>query len=128
LPPVAPSNDPESCDPEINPRGTGCIPRALDQGRFQAGDFTPDGNHVAVTVTFVGAPNADAAATIYDGEQLVLVKTDGTTFENGDSWKCLTCGTSGGHRDMSSDYPHIFRNGDKALWGRKYVGKNNHSA
>jgi hypothetical protein len=117
LPPVAPSNERGSCTLEINARGTGCIPRELNDANFQAGDFTPDGNHVIVTVKFVGA----LEASNYKGEQLVLVKTDESTFNSGDAWKCLTCGASSQYKDMSVDYPHVFRSGRKALWGRKYV-------
>lgn len=118
LPPVAPSNEAGSCTLEVNPRGTGCIQRELGDYEFQSGDFTPDGNHVVVNVKFVGAPEAG----IYNGEQLILVKADGTTFANGDTWKCLSCAVPEGQKrllDAQRDYPHVFRSGDKALWGHK---------
>ena len=122
LPPVAPSNETGSCTLDANPRGTGCIQRELSDNVFQAGDFSPDGNHVIVTVNFVGAPEAPAPASIYDGAQLILVKADGSTFKNGDAWKCLSCAVPNDQQkllDPQRDYPHVFRSGDKALWGRK---------
>lgn len=122
LPPVAPSNDMGSCTPDINPHRTGCILQGLGDYEFQAGDFSPDGLHVIVNVKFVGAPEVPDLAAIYDGEQLILVKTDGTTFKNGDTWKCLSCGVTEKQMiaiDPQRDYPHVFRSGDKALWGHK---------
>lgn len=122
LPPVAPSNRTSSCTRDVNPRGTGCILRELADSKFQSGDFTPDGNNIAVTVNFVGAPEEPDPASIYDGEQLILVKADGTNFSNGDPWKCLSCGfkkDSERPLDTQKDYPHVFRSGDKALWGHK---------
>ncbi|KAL2197211.1 hypothetical protein P885DRAFT_69080 [Corynascus similis CBS 632.67] len=101
LPPVAPSTDVGACTPEINPRRTGCV--GVNVGQFQAGDFTPDGNHVVVNVEFVGAPAAPDPASIYAGEQLILIKADGTHFSN------------------ERDYPHVFRAGNKALWGHNVL-------
>ncbi|KAL1605018.1 hypothetical protein SLS60_004561 [Paraconiothyrium brasiliense] len=96
---------------------------------FQAGDFTTDGNNIIVTVMFAGAPASPAPASIYDGEQVILVKADGTTFTNGDSWKCLSCGVPESQqqsRDPQVDYPHVFRSGDKALWGHNILDCNGH--
>ncbi|KAH7074032.1 hypothetical protein BKA63DRAFT_567197 [Paraphoma chrysanthemicola] len=129
LPPVAPSQDTGACTRDINPRGTGCILRELGDYEFQAGDFSPDGNHVIINVKFVGAPAAPDPASIYDGEQLVLVKADGTTFKNGDTWKCLSCAVPEDQQkllDPQRDYPHVFRSGDKALWGHNVVDCNGH--
>jgi hypothetical protein len=122
LPPVAPNDAIGSCTTDVNPRKTGCIFRELGDYEFQAGDFTPDGNHVCATVKFVGAPEAPDPASIYSGEQLILVKTDGTTFNNGDPWRCLSCAVPEEQKvglDPQKDYPHIFRTGTKALWGHK---------
>ncbi|CAI4217630.1 unnamed protein product [Parascedosporium putredinis] len=122
LPPVAPSTEQGACTPLLNPRGTGCIRK--DRDKFQAGDFTPDGNHVVVNVDFVGAPASPDPASIYAGEQLILVKVDGTTFANGDSWKCLTCAVPPENAlglDPRTDYPHAFRSGTKALWGHNII-------
>lgn len=122
LPPVAPTNDVGACTAELNPRGTGCIERLLGKYLFQAGDFTPDGNHIIATVNFVGAPASPDPASIYSGAQLILLKTDGTTFSNGDYWKCLTCAVPASQKQSihsELDYPHVFRSGTKALFGRK---------
>ncbi|KAI5456979.1 hypothetical protein BGZ63DRAFT_428413 [Mariannaea sp. PMI_226] len=125
LPPVVASTEKGACNTSINPRKTGCIGQTV--GEFQAGDFTPDGNHVVVNVEFVGAPEAPDPASIYDGEQLILVKTDGTNFTNGQPWKCLSCGLPPANAvslDPQRDYPHVFRSGDKALWGHNILDCN----
>lgn len=122
LPPVAPSNDTGACTAAINPSRTGCIGR--DVGNFQGGDFAADGNHIVVNVEFVGAPAAPDAASIYTGQQLILVKTDGTKFPNGDPWKCLSCAVPEENAvslDPVRDYPHVFRSGDKVLWGHNIL-------
>ncbi|KAH7390518.1 hypothetical protein BKA66DRAFT_580572 [Pyrenochaeta sp. MPI-SDFR-AT-0127] len=127
LPPVAPSNATGSCTFEVNPSGTGCILRELD--RFQSGDFTPDGNNIVANVEFIGAPEAPDPASIYDGEQLILVKADGTTFGNGDAWKCLSCAIPVDEErpiNAEKDYPHVFRSGDKALWGHNILECDGH--
>ncbi|KAI8254659.1 hypothetical protein K4K53_008758 [Colletotrichum sp. SAR 10_77] len=118
LPPVAPSADEGACTTNINPHGTGCIAKAV--GEFQAGDFTPDGDHIIANVEFVGA----AAGSIYTGEQLILIKADGTNFTNGDPWKCISCGVPAANTislDAQRDYPHVFRSGTKALWGHNIL-------
>ena len=120
LPPVSPSNDEGACTSDVNPNGTGCIRKDMESQEFQAGDFTPDGNHVVVNVEFTGAP----AGGIYDGEQLILIKADGTTFSNGDAWKCLSCGVPEENAmslDPQRDYPHALRSGDKVLWGHNIL-------
>ncbi len=122
LPPTAPSTAEGACTVAINPRRTGCINIAV--GDFQAGDFTPDGNHVVANVEFVGAPAAPDPASIYAGQQLILIKADGTKFKNGDSWKCLSCGVPAANAisiDPKKDYPHVFRSGKKALWGHNIL-------
>ncbi|KAF5554438.1 saponin hydrolase precursor [Fusarium napiforme] len=125
LPPVVSSNATGACTAKINPRGTGCI--GVDTGGeqdFQSGDFTPDGKHIVANVVFIGAPAAPDPASIYDGEQLILITTDGTKFPNGDPWKCITCGVPSKNApwlDPQRDYPHVFRSGDKALWGHNIV-------
>ena len=86
LPPVAPNNDTGACTAHINPRHTGCIGKASDF--FQAGDFAPHGKHVTATVEFIGAPPAPHPGSTFTGKQLILIKTDGKLFENGDPWKC----------------------------------------
>ena len=123
LPPVAPSNDTGACTADVNPRGTGCIGKVFDA--FQAGDFTPDGEHVVVNIWFVGAPAGDDdPARIYDGEHLIAVRTNGGSFSNGDPWKCLTCGVPAENAvslDPERNYPHVFRSGEKVLWGHNII-------
>lgn len=122
LPPVTSSNLTGACSYSINPHRTGCIGQISDS--FQAGDFSPDGKHVAATVEFVGAPAAPDPGNIYTGVHLILVKTDGTNFTNGDPWKCLSCGVPSQHAqslDPTRDYPHVARNSKKALWGHNIL-------
>ncbi|KAF2008741.1 hypothetical protein BU24DRAFT_415490 [Aaosphaeria arxii CBS 175.79] len=129
LPPIAPSDATGACTSDVNPRGTGCIRREMGDHEFQAGDFTPDGNHVIVNVAFVGAPGAPDPASIYTGEQVILVKADGTNFTNGDHWKCLSCAVppeNARSLDEQKDYPHVFRSGDKALWGHNVLDCGGH--
>ncbi|CEL12023.1 hypothetical protein ASPCAL15116 [Aspergillus calidoustus] len=122
LPPVISSDTVGACTKKANPRRTGCI--GQDFVDFQSGDFTLDGDHVVVNLEFIGAPNAPDPASIYTGEQLILVKTNGKTFPNGDPWKCLTCGVPAGNAqslDPERDYPHVARSGTKALWGHNII-------
>jgi hypothetical protein len=128
LPPVSASKETGACTADLNARRTGCIAQNLGangQGpKFQSGDFTPDGGSVIATVTFVGAPTAPDPASIYDGIQAILIKTDGTVFSTGDPWKCLTCGIPSQNAlslDPDKGYPHVFRSGDKAIWGHNIL-------
>ncbi|KAL6235921.1 hypothetical protein BDW75DRAFT_250553 [Aspergillus navahoensis] len=122
LPPVIASNATGACTVEANPRRTGCIGKEFVD--FQSGDFAPDGRHVVVNLEFIGAPAPPDPASIYTGEQLILVRTDGTTFPSGDPWKCLTCGVPKSNAlsvDPQKDYPHVARSGKKAVWGHNIV-------
>ncbi|KAI8665432.1 hypothetical protein LRP88_04064 [Fusarium phalaenopsidis] len=124
LPPaIADDAGPGDCNSTINPKGTGCTGKTLHLG---SGSFLPDGKHVLVQVTFVGAPEAPDKASIYTGTQLIAVKTDGTKFPNGDPWKCLSCGV---HREKTEEleYPQAFRDGKRALGGSSILdcGKHN---
>ncbi|KAL2809164.1 hypothetical protein BJX63DRAFT_445476 [Aspergillus granulosus] len=122
LPPVISSDTVGACTAEANPHGTGCIGQWFED--FQSGDFTPDGNHVVVNLEFIGAPAAPNPASVYTGEQLILIKTNGKKFANGDPWKCLTCGIPPENAqsiDTQRDYPHVARSGTKALWGHNIL-------
>jgi hypothetical protein len=122
LPPVVSSNNPGACTLDINPRRTGCI--AKETGLF-GGNFLPDGKHVVAAVTFSGAPAAPDPASIFTGDQLILVKADGTTFPNGDPWKCVTCGVptknSLGRTDDMRGYPQAFHDGSRVLVGTNII-------
>ncbi|KAJ4181662.1 hypothetical protein NW755_010931 [Fusarium falciforme] len=114
LPPaIADDAGPGDCNLTVNPKGTGCTGKTLHLG---SGSFLPDGKHILVQVTFVGAPAAPDKASIYAGTQLIAVKTDGTKFPNGDPWKCLSCGV---YREKTEEleYPQAFRDGKRALGG-----------
>ncbi|NSL42700.1 hypothetical protein [Streptomyces sp. 8P21H-1] len=121
LPPVTPSTEAGACTKEINPRGTGCVGKST--GLF-SGSFLPDGRSVVATVKFAGAPAAPDPAAVYTGEQLILVKADGTTFPNGDAWKCITCGVPESNAVGSTsvaDYPQAFSDGKRVLAGTNIV-------
>ncbi|KAI3321897.1 hypothetical protein HD806DRAFT_502244 [Xylariaceae sp. AK1471] len=118
LPPVAPSTTEGSCTLDVNPLGNGCILRT--GGLVQLGSFLPDGNHVIARVNFTGAPASPDPASIYSGDQIIIIKADGETFSNGSPWKCLTCGVPEDHargRKDTLDYPQSFRDGKRLLVG-----------
>ncbi len=123
LPPTAPSNSNGSCSPSINPRGTGCIDSS--DSAIQSGDFLPDGNHIVATMTFSGAPPSPNPASIYSGPHVVVLKADGTTFSNGDSWKCITCGVPPANAKSwdagELSYPQVFRDGKRILAGTNVI-------
>lgn len=122
LPPAAPSGAPGSC---AHP--SGCLD-ASDHGIAEGPSYTWDARHVLLPVRFAGAPAAPAPGHQYSGDQLIIVKSDGTTFASGDGWKCLTCGVAddfganrqsvpGGTRDILVDHPQVFRDGRRVLMG-----------
>ncbi|EEY17768.1 saponin hydrolase [Verticillium alfalfae VaMs.102] len=121
LPPVAPDNREGSCSSEVNPARTGCIGRTT---QIQSGNFLPDNLHVLSMVHFVGAPAAPDPASIFQGEQLIIIKIDGTLFPNGDSWRCITCGVPD-HNAVGAtpklDYPQAFRDGRRILAGANII-------
>jgi hypothetical protein len=130
LPPVAPTDEVGACDATVNPRKTGCIAKtgggAFEEssGVFQQGGFLPDGRHILALVTFAGAPAAPDSASIYNGSQIVILKTDASTFPNGDSWKCLTCGVPAKNKvgmNRLIDYAVAFRDGKRVLIGSNIV-------
>ncbi|MFD0689646.1 hypothetical protein [Actinomadura fibrosa] len=121
LPPVAPSTAAGSCTRSVNPRGTGCI--GVSTG-LQSGGFLPDGDHVTATVAFTGAPAAPDPASVYTGQQLIIVKTDGGAFPGGDPWKCVTCGVPDANaagRSAALDYPQPFADGKRVLAGTNVI-------
>lgn len=122
LPPVIPIDTIGACTVDINLRRTGCI--STETGLF-GGNFLPDGNHVVAAVTSSGAPSAPDPTSIYTGDHLILVKIDGTSFPNGDAWKCVTCGmpatNSMGHTEKMRGYPQAFYDGSRVLVGTNIV-------
>ncbi|KAL0935896.1 saponin hydrolase precursor [Colletotrichum truncatum] len=128
LPPGISSNTPGSCDERANPRRTGCM-RVKSERDFQSGSFLPDGKHVLALVPFIGAPPAPEPASIYNGSQIIIIKTDGTYFPNGDSWKCITCGIPVENaigRSTAMDYPQAFIDGKRILFGTNIADCGNH--
>src|SRR5579859_7555951 len=122
LPPTAPSSNPAACTAAVNPNRTGCIdPAPL---KFQSGSLLPDGRSVLALVYFAGAPAAPDPASIYDSGQIIIVKTDGTKFSNGDPWKCVTCGVPAKNAvgiDKDQSYPQTFLDGKRILEGANIV-------
>jgi len=130
LPPTAPSNAAGSCTVDVNPNRTGCLD-ASRAGIDGARSFTPDGTQVYVSVRFAGAPEAPDPASAYSGGQLILVKTDGTTFPNGDGWRCITCGVPAENQQLDTlntlinaddnTYPEAFFDGKRVKMGRRIL-------
>lgn len=121
LPPIAPSDDAGSCSLEINPHGTGCFGKV---SKLQSGSFLPDNNHIVAVGNFAGAPSPPNPASMYAGQQLIIIKTNGQTFQNGDSWKCVTCGISEDNHhgwDAAMAYPQAFRDGRRILAGANII-------
>ncbi|KAF5260190.1 hypothetical protein QWA68_014970 [Fusarium oxysporum] len=119
LPPVS-EDQPGSCDKKVNPRGTGCIKKFPD---LMTGNFLSDNRHVVASVNYTGAPST-GPQSIYQGANLIIAKTDGKSFKNGDSWKCITCGipeknSRGMHHYL--DYPQVFRDGKRMLAGTNII-------
>lgn len=120
LPPTAPSAEVGSCS-----HPTGCIDGG-DRGIAEGPSYTPDGNHILLPIRYAGAPGAPDPRHIFTGDQVIAIKTDGTTFSDGEAWRCLTCGVSNsvganrqpsGAGDILVDHPQIFRDGTRMLLG-----------
>lgn len=120
LPPVIKEDFPGACTAETNPHSTGCTTRSTG---LQGGTFIPDGDHVVATIRFAGAPDVPNPTNVYSGQQLILVKADGSLFPNGDAWKCITCGVLEENRpgvdlrDIKYNYPQAFWDGKRLLAG-----------
>ena len=103
---------------------TGCID-ARRGAVFGIRTFTWDGNHVLVAILYAGAPAEPDPASIYRGPQLILVKTDGTTFANGEGWRCLTVGIPAANRvgvDLNDlSYPEAFRDEQRVKIGNNIL-------
>ncbi|MEJ5979296.1 hypothetical protein WG901_21765 [Novosphingobium sp. PS1R-30] len=68
--------------------------------------YLGDAKHVLLSVQFTGAPSAPDPANIYSGPQVIAIKTDGTQFANGDSWKCITCAIPDATRKLGNLTTH----------------------
>ncbi|KAI9163610.1 hypothetical protein HJFPF1_05228 [Paramyrothecium foliicola] len=129
LPPAISSRVSGACDAVANPKSTGCMP--ISSGRtFQSGSLLPDGSHVLALVDFIGAPPFPAPGSIYNGSQIIIIKTDNTIFANGDPWKCITCGLpieNERGRTGALDYPQAFHDGRRALAGTNIIDCGNYA-
>lgn len=120
LPPVTNDTSPGGCTADINPHGTGCIGQSTG---LQVGNFYPDGKHVLATVAFAGAPNDSSTVGTYSGQHVIIVKADNSSFPNGDTWKCITCGipTAQNHTSPQGSpdysYPQAFNDGKRVMAG-----------
>jgi hypothetical protein len=105
-----------TCSTTANPKGTGCV-----TGVIQSGGWLRDGKQVVVAVTYAGATDP---ANIYNGGQLIAVRTDGKKYANGDAFRCITCGTPAENQQGLSggfSYPQPFRDGKRVLMGNNIL-------
>ena len=84
LPPTAPSTAVGSCSLAVNPHDTGCI-GAADTDVQEGPSYVWDGRDVLLNINFAGAPAAPDPGNSYSGSQVIMIRTDGTTFPDGDS-------------------------------------------
>ncbi|MFF7656246.1 hypothetical protein ACFZCY_41575 [Streptomyces sp. NPDC007983] len=92
--------------PTVPPDGvcahpTGCV--SADWGGIGTPGPAKDPKYVFLGITYAGAPET-GPASIYSGPQVLVLRTDGTTFPNGEAWKCLTCGVSFGSDIETSQF------------------------
>ncbi len=137
LPPTAPKNEPGACTALVNPHGTGCMDGS-DYGMGEGPSYTWDGHYVLLPITFAGAPAAPDPRSIYNGDQVIAVRTDGTKFKSGDAWKCITCGFSDtfhanrqhpapyGNGQLLVDHPQPMHDGSRALVGTNILDCGTH--
>lgn len=91
--------------------------------RSSSWHFLPGDRHVVATISYTGATKVPASKSICDGQQIIIIKVDGTVFRNGDACKCLTCGISAEDdhslRNALRDhhYPQAFADGKRNLSG-----------
>lgn len=120
LPPVTLNETEGGCTRQVNPHGTGCI--GANSSNLLSGNFLPDGDHVTASLVFTGAPASPDPRSNYTGLNLIIVRTNGTLFPNGDAWKCITCGVPtdqqyGLTSSMDYQYPQAFADGTRVLAG-----------
>ncbi|KAJ6030981.1 hypothetical protein N7540_001713 [Penicillium herquei] len=120
LPPVTLNETKGGCTRQVNPHGTGCI--GANSSNLLSGNFLPDGNHVTASLVFTGAPDSPDPRSNYTGLNLIIVRTNGSLFPNGDAWKCITCGVPADQQygftsSMDYQYPQAFTDGTRVLAG-----------
>ncbi|MEV7389195.1 hypothetical protein [Streptomyces sp. NPDC091215] len=72
---------------------TGCV--SANWSGIGTPGFSWNPKYVYLGLLYAGAPES-GPASIYTGNQVLAVRTDGGTFPNGEAWKCITCGVSYG--------------------------------
>ncbi|MFJ9714137.1 hypothetical protein [Streptomyces sp. NPDC101234] len=92
--------------PTVPPDGvcthpTGCV--SADWGGIGSPGPARDPKYVLLGITYAGAPDS-GPSSVYSGPQVLVVRTDGGTFPNGEAWKCLTCGVSFGSEIETSQF------------------------
>jgi hypothetical protein len=94
---------------------TGCV--SGNWGALGSPGFYWESRYVLLGVTYAGAPTT-GPTSIYQRPQVVLEKTDGTKFPDGDAWKCITCGVTMPSSIVTGDFtyppPHALP-GDKQI-------------
>lgn len=82
---------------------TGCV--SADWGGIGTPGPARNSKYVFLGITYAGAPES-GPASIYSGPQVLVVRTDGGTFPNGEAWKCVTCGVSFGPEIETSQFTY----------------------
>jgi hypothetical protein len=111
-----------SCTTDINPHGTGCLDPS-DTAMLEGPAYMWDGKELVLSVVFAGAPSS-GPSSIYSGSQVILIKTDGSAFSNGDPWKCVTCGVPAANTAGAStayDHPQPVHDGRRILAGTNII-------
>ncbi|WP_157734993.1 hypothetical protein [Pseudofrankia inefficax] len=83
---------------------TGCV--SANWGGLGSPGFYWDPHYVLLGITYAGAPAAPSPASVYNGPQVIVVRTDGTTFADGNAWKCITCGVAFGADIDPTQFPY----------------------
>ncbi|MGD6741752.1 hypothetical protein ACOKM3_07925 [Streptomyces sp. BH106] len=86
VPPTVPQNG-------VCTHPTGCV--SADWSGIGTPGPARDPKYVFLGITYAGAPDS-GPASVFRGNQVLVVRTDGSTFPNGEAWKCVTCGVSYG--------------------------------
>jgi hypothetical protein len=97
---------------------SGCVSGVW--GALGSPGFFWNSSYVLLGVTYAGAPSTGAASA-FSGPQVLLVRTNGTTFADGNAWKCITCGADVAAGVVASDFtyppPHALPGDRKVLVG-----------
>ncbi|MET7518456.1 hypothetical protein ABZS88_34440 [Streptomyces sp. NPDC005480] len=80
---------------------TGCV--SADWSGIGTPGPARSSKYVLLGLTYAGAPES-GPASVYSGNQVLAVRTDGSTFPNGEAWKCVTCGVAYGSEIETSQF------------------------